>query len=207
MTLQLCPVLEYLHSRQPPITFRDLKPSNIMRLPAGSLCLIDFGIAPHDLPPQARGYPTPWLTRLRRSGTIWSGSDYPTVRDPQPGCPLALPAFRSGPLGQVAVLASLAPQRPTRERTTGGTVPLRSRAQSERAARYQYGEVAPHSEAISQGLARYPGSAAPLWQTAFFHMLHTEPSSADSSHSLHQPMYPASLIAFCQTSHHLVRCS
>ena len=43
--LQLCDVLEYLHMHQPPIIFRDLKPSNIMRTPEGKLYVIDFGIA------------------------------------------------------------------------------------------------------------------------------------------------------------------
>src|SRR6266567_4719042 len=45
--IQLCTVLDYLHTRQPPIIFRDLKPSNVMRTPAGHLYLIDFGIARH----------------------------------------------------------------------------------------------------------------------------------------------------------------
>ena len=42
---QLCAVLDYLHSQQPPIIFRDLKPSNIMLTPDGRVYLIDFGIA------------------------------------------------------------------------------------------------------------------------------------------------------------------
>ncbi|HEU5100399.1 MAG TPA: serine/threonine-protein kinase, partial [Roseiflexaceae bacterium] len=63
--LQLCDVLAYLHSRQPPVIFRDLKPANVMvvpgdgrweigdgsipspnsQLPAPRFVLIDFGIA------------------------------------------------------------------------------------------------------------------------------------------------------------------
>lgn len=54
MGLQLCRVLEYLHTCQPPVIFRDLKPSNIMRSPDGTLCLIDFGIARHFRPGQVR---------------------------------------------------------------------------------------------------------------------------------------------------------
>lgn len=54
MALQLCTVLEYLHTRQPVIIFRDLKPGNIIRTPNGKLCLIDFGIARHYRPGQAR---------------------------------------------------------------------------------------------------------------------------------------------------------
>ncbi|MBX3166848.1 MAG: serine/threonine protein kinase [Candidatus Eremiobacteraeota bacterium] len=42
---QLAAVLHYLHSQEPPILFRDLKPSNIMEDAAGNIRLIDFGIA------------------------------------------------------------------------------------------------------------------------------------------------------------------
>lgn len=42
---QLCDVLEYLHTRKPAIIYRDMKPSNIMLKPDGSVMLIDFGIA------------------------------------------------------------------------------------------------------------------------------------------------------------------
>lgn len=43
--LQLCDVLSYLHAQQPPIIFRDLKPTNVMIRSDGRLFLIDFGIA------------------------------------------------------------------------------------------------------------------------------------------------------------------
>ena len=42
--IQLCDVLSYLHSQNPAIVFRDLKPANIMLTPAGQIKLIDFGI-------------------------------------------------------------------------------------------------------------------------------------------------------------------
>ena len=42
---QLCDVLGYLHSRVPPIIYRDMKPANIMLKPDGNLALIDFGTA------------------------------------------------------------------------------------------------------------------------------------------------------------------
>lgn len=42
---QLCDVLGYLHSRKPPIIYRDMKPSNVMLKPDGNVMLIDFGTA------------------------------------------------------------------------------------------------------------------------------------------------------------------
>ncbi len=42
--IQLCRVLTYLHSHNPPIIFRDLKPGNIMLDRKGLIKLIDFGI-------------------------------------------------------------------------------------------------------------------------------------------------------------------
>ncbi|MBO0797091.1 MAG: protein kinase, partial [Ktedonobacteraceae bacterium] len=45
ISLQLCTVLDYLHTRTPPIIFRDLKPANIMLAQNDTIYLIDFGIA------------------------------------------------------------------------------------------------------------------------------------------------------------------
>ncbi|HLZ59461.1 MAG TPA: protein kinase [Ktedonosporobacter sp.] len=50
--MQLCDVLDYLHKQAPPIIFRDLKPSNIILAPNGSLMLVDFGIARYYKPGQ-----------------------------------------------------------------------------------------------------------------------------------------------------------
>lgn len=41
----LCGVLDYLHTQNPPIIYRDMKPANIMLQPNGNIKLIDFGIA------------------------------------------------------------------------------------------------------------------------------------------------------------------
>lgn len=50
---QILKIFSYLHTRKPPVIYRDLKPSNIM-IKDGRLSLIDFGIA-KTLEPQADG--------------------------------------------------------------------------------------------------------------------------------------------------------
>lgn len=42
---QICDVLGYLHSRKPPIIYRDMKPANVMLKPDGNITIIDFGTA------------------------------------------------------------------------------------------------------------------------------------------------------------------
>ena len=44
-SLEITSALQYLHSMNPPVIYRDLKPSNIIIRPSGSAVLIDFGTA------------------------------------------------------------------------------------------------------------------------------------------------------------------
>jgi serine/threonine protein kinase len=53
IAIQCCEVLEYLHELDPPILYRDLKPSNLMLTPDGKIVFIDFGIARSFMPKEA----------------------------------------------------------------------------------------------------------------------------------------------------------
>lgn len=53
IAIQICEVLEYLHERNPPIIYRDLKPSNLMLTPDGNIIFIDFGIARSFMPKES----------------------------------------------------------------------------------------------------------------------------------------------------------
>ena len=43
--MQVCDVLEYLHTQSPPVIFYDLKPANIVLTSGGRLMIVDLGIA------------------------------------------------------------------------------------------------------------------------------------------------------------------
>ncbi len=45
LAIELCSMFEYLHSQNPPVIFKDLKPQNIMIDRSGEFRLIDFGIS------------------------------------------------------------------------------------------------------------------------------------------------------------------
>ncbi len=62
---QLCDALEYLHSLDPPILHRDVKPANIRLTPGGTLKLVDFGLVKLLAPDDSRT-----ITILQGRGTI-----------------------------------------------------------------------------------------------------------------------------------------
>jgi len=62
---QLCSALEYLHSQDPPVLHRDIKPGNIKLTPAGAIKLVDFGLVKLMAPDDNRT-----ITVLQGRGTV-----------------------------------------------------------------------------------------------------------------------------------------
>lgn len=100
--VEICDVLEYLHSYKPePIVFRDVKPSNIMVNLQGHVALVDFGIAKvfegdqkntmigtqgYSPPDQYRGEATPKVDIYALGATL---HHLLTLKDPQLEAPFS----------------------------------------------------------------------------------------------------------------------
>lgn len=109
--IELCDVLEYLHSNKPePIIFRDLKPSNLMVNLQNHIILVDFGIAKvfqagqkntmvgtqgYSPPDQYRGEATPQVDIYGLGATI---HHLLTLRDPRLEAPFS---FNERPIREI----------------------------------------------------------------------------------------------------------
>lgn len=109
--VELCDVLEYLHTHQPePIVFRDMKPSNVMVNASGHVVLVDFGIAKpfqgnqkgtmigtegYSPPEQYRGEATPMADIYALGATLHHAL---TRRDPRLEAPFS---FNERPIREI----------------------------------------------------------------------------------------------------------
>ena len=103
---QICEILNYLHSQEPPVIYRDMKPANLMLTKEGKIYIVDFGIARFFNPTKkgtmigTQGYAPPEQYR----GLIEPRSDIYalgatmhhllTGRDPQDEAPFSFPPVR-----------------------------------------------------------------------------------------------------------------
>jgi serine/threonine protein kinase len=107
IALQVLDTLQYLHNLEPPVVYRDLKPSNVMLGRNGQVKLIDFGIARFFLPQSnatmigTQGYAPPEQYRGRaesRSDLYALGATMHHAlsgRDPAAEPPFSFPKLRT----------------------------------------------------------------------------------------------------------------
>ncbi len=62
---QLCDALEYMHTQDPPVLHRDIKPGNIKITPSGTIKLVDFGLVKVLMPDDQRT-----ITVAQARGTV-----------------------------------------------------------------------------------------------------------------------------------------
>ncbi len=62
---QLCDALSYMHSQEPPVLHRDIKPGNIKVTPSGTVKLVDFGLVKLMVPDDQRT-----ITVVQGRGTV-----------------------------------------------------------------------------------------------------------------------------------------